>query len=591
MSLLHARAGRQPNATAFRYKARGLWHSVSWRAFEGRVSHLAVGLQQRGIGPGMTVAVASDVSPAWLFALLGVNGTGARVLSLYQGIGIDETRHVLTAHRVHALIADGLDWLAVMADHDVPLPEQVLLTTGGSPPEWNGRGVTSLNDVERSEAERGDTVARDWEDLRRLRTGDEPGLLFCTAGTTGKPTVVAHTPRSLTAMAQALISAARPSAPLGARDTAVVELPSGHVGAVLLGVVLPMLCGVVAHVPEQVVAEAVAEVRPTFSLSLGRPWEHRSSIVRVAAQETGGFKGLVFRAAQAVRRRAHAADTSKRRRSPLVALGSALAYALVFLPLLRKLGLERLRAAFVIGPIARDLVTQWRVWGVHLREVYGTTEAGILVASLAEGGRLQPADGVELVLDTSGQLLAKSAANCSGSWEDESVRTAASSGGWLPTHDAGRQEGDHVLLIGRVADLADQPDGGRVSLTRIDAALRASPYIRSAATVPAATGGGLVALLDVDFESVAKWANWTGISFRTPAALRESEDVLRMIDQEVTAVNAHLVSSGLPRITAVSLSPTPFAVGRELAPTWSVRRDRLSLPATARPIAAGTVDG
>jgi long-chain acyl-CoA synthetase len=176
------------------------------------------------------------------------------------------------------------------------------------------------------------------------------------------------------------------------------------------------------------------------------------------------------------------------------------------------------------------------------------------------------------MLDTGGQLLAKSA------------------GGWLPTHDAGRQDGDDLLLVGRSADLVELPGGDRVSLTRIDAALRASPYIRSAATLPA-SDGGLVAVLDVDFESVARWANSTGISFRTPAALRESEDVLRMLDQEVTAVNAHLVSSGLPRITAVSLSQRPFAVGRELAPTWAVRRDRVGLPTMARPIADGTVDG
>jgi long-chain acyl-CoA synthetase len=580
LSLLRRRAARDPNRVAFRYKARGIWHGVTWHDLATQVQDLAVGLRDAGIAPGMLVAVVADVSPSWLLSLLSVYSLGAKPLSLYIDLGGEELSAIFTIHNIQAAIIDRRDWMEALAERGVRLPKRIFSTGSGGGARWDAKKFLSLSDVASQGAARRLEADSEWAGLEGERTGDEPALLFSTAGTSGQPRLVVHSSASLISAAQRLMGELSPRGRVRSTDTAVIELPAGHIGAVLMSMFVPMLTCMVPHLPEQVIAEAVAEVRPTLSLALAQAWEMRQARIQVRADEATGMRRLVLRAAERASTRFHRASATGNRKPLLTRLANALAYCLVLLPLQRQLGLERMSPnnPVVIGPLAAGVVELWQSWGISLREVYGTAETGGLVAWLNEE-RLVACDGIDLALDDDGRLMIHSDALCTGYWDAGSVREAVDSDGWLPTRDIARAvEGNDLILVGPESDLVK--NGSRrspSSLVAIDAALRCSPYVRAAAVLQG-LDAAITAVLDLDPESVLRWATRSGIGIMSAQALMESADVLNMLTDEIGRVNRALAAKAIPKVDTFALSPRRFALGRELSPTWAIRRRNVSWP-------------
>lgn len=553
--LVRARAREQPDQVAFRYKMRGVWHDVSWEACAKRMTAVAAGLAELGVKPGDCVAVAAPASPAWLFAILGVHAAGALPLSVYQGLPPGDLAAVFADQKVTAAIAE-LGWLEMLVDNTISLPGVVVLTDSQRPAEWVGGAVVMLADLE----DKGGVGSSPGADAAT------PAFLFATAGTGGSVKVVAHSARSLVAAARAVAEPDSRLQPLGRQDTTVVELPTGHVGALLAAIVLPATHGVVSHLPEVKAADAVREVHPTLSINLAGAWERTAARVQVAASGTRGLKGFLFRLAQRVRRSEFDRGAKQALPSSLLA---HLAYLAIFFPLLSKLGLERLRAAYVVGVTSPDELSLWRAWGVKLTQAYGLAEAGPIVAR-ASGTSLTPAAGLEIKLGRGGALLVRGDAVCTGYRRQGKVHPAVDDDGWLDTGDLGAEAGEGIRVFGERADIVDEP-GGRIPLSLIDAVLRYSPYVRVAITAPAGRGGGLEARVVADLGSIARWATAHGVSYRSPAALAESDGVTQLFKEELVEANRRLERRSLRPIESIAVATAPLEAG-VVTPTGSVRR-------------------
>jgi long-chain acyl-CoA synthetase len=578
--LLAGKAAREPRATAFRYKSRGLWHSVTWRDYEAGVIDRALGLRDARVVRGMVVPVVSDIGPDWVFAVTALIAIGARPLMLYQSIGIEGVRRVFEDHDPSCLVVDGLDWPAVLQEREVRLPQRIFLMSAESTSRWKDHEIVRMADVASTGRRLRESNPDGWAALQSEANADDPTILFVSAATSRAPKLVEHSLGTLTRTAQALIESPIAAGRLGPKDSLVLESPTGHVATFLNAILLPMLCGLVAHLPERVVAEAIAEVRPTFSFGFAHSWEFRASQIRVAVRESRGFRGSLFRSAERIRHRVRNTAGSGRQASVGARVIASIAFLFVFLPLISKFGLERLRTGLVIGPVEPELINLWRAWGVDLLQVYGTTEVGPLVARVTDRDVLRPVDGVALSLGPGGEITIRRAAA-----ENEALPggVAAATSSELTVDDLGTAVESGIRLLGRPADVVDTDGRGRIPLAAVEAALRFSPYIRAAA-VNADALGALTAVLDLDFEFVARWANVVGLAFRTPAALRESDDVLGMVASEVHAANQRLASRGMPAVASFAIASRPFVVGRELSPSWSVRRPRVETPEKFQPV-------
>ena len=586
VSLLRARAAEAPAKVAIRFKSRGLWHDVTWRELEERVAAQAVGLRDAGVAPGTCVAIVADASPSWLSSILAVHSLGAWPLSLYQGLGADEVSHIFSTVSIATLIVDGLDWLAVLEARRVRAPERVILdSTGAAPSTWGGRAVATLETIEASGRDRMRADQKIWESLATARTPDDPALLVTTAGTAGMPRVIAHSSSTLLEAARRVVAEMGDPRPLGPKDAIVLELPTGHMGAVLVSLMLPVLTGIVAHLGEpELAAEATRDVCPTVSIAFGRIWELQAARVELAARLAKGLRRRVFRWAEASRRTSARAADSRARRSPRNAVGASLSFALVFIPLLRKLGLERMRQAIVLGAVAPQIVEQWRAWGVELRPAYGLAETGPVVARLA-GSSITAARGVELSVDPTGGLLVRTGSLHRGVLEGTAIRPVQGDGGWFRSGDLAAGTKDKPILLGRGAEDAATRGARPFASAAVQAALRSSPYIRAAA-VMRTDNGDVTALIDLNLDTVVRWGSSVALSYSTPASLRASHEVLALISDEVARVNTWLVRNELPAITSIAISPVAFAVGRELSPTYDVRLRRITLPAEVATVGA-----
>jgi long-chain acyl-CoA synthetase len=264
----------------------------------------------------------------------------------------------------------------------------------------------------------------------------------------------------------------------------------------------------------------------------------------------------------------------------VLAAAYAVARALVFRPLLDKVGFIRVRRALSAGaPLPPQVMALWQIWGLNLAEFYGQTEQGGACISGQRGPRPRPGDvgapapNIRVRLAEDGEVLVAGPDFFEGYWKDPAATAATYHDGWLCTADVGEwTPAGGLRLLDRKKDVLITAGGKNVSPAQVENALRASPYISEAAVF----GDGrkyLVALLEVDYETVAEWARAHGVAYTGYTSLAHHPDVTRLIAREVDQANAHLAR--VEQVKAFRILPKeldPEEEGEPITPTRKVKR-------------------
>ncbi len=109
--------------------------------------------------------------------------------------------------------------------------------------------------------------------------------------------------------------------------------------------------------------------------------------------------------------------------------------------------------------------------------------------------------------------------------------------GWLCTGDVGQLDPDGYLYItDRKKDILITSGGKNIAPSEIENHLKFSPYINEAIIVGDARPY-LTALIQIEFETVSKWAMDEKIAFTTFKSLATAEPVYRLIKAEVNRCN------------------------------------------------------
>jgi len=572
--LLQRSVSSSPDAVALRFKARGLWHDVTWQECQTRVVELAVGLDHLGVRAGDSILVMGNASAEWVYSCLALSAIGARALCVYRRLGVADVRNVLQSVRVDTAIVDDTGWLEALESEDTAAPQRTIVL-GAKSAGRASVGALSLSEV--TAIGRDIRQKRDvsWETLSAGRSADEVSIIFCSAGSTGQPKLVAHSSRTLIVSTLLLLERAKVRRPLGQRDVVVVELPTGHVGATIAAILLPMLTGLVAHMPETTVSGALEEVHPTLSINTAHAWEDMATRVHLAGLTARGLRSLALRWTARVRRPAAAEMRGGERARGLGRVASAVAYGLVCRPLLRLLGLDRLRLALVVGRISPELIGFWRQWGIDLLPIFGSAETGLCIAGL-EDGSPRPAGEVLIRRDAAGGMSVRTDSLCCG-YVRGSDLIPAGEDGWHHTGDSLAQDADRLIFLGPPGDLVDASSGATASLSEFEAHLRSSPYVRAAAAF-AGDNRTIGVLLELDFNAIASWASVSGVKYQSPAALVDSGAVSALIEEQLVSANQWLVDRGLPKVSRVAYGSQRLVPGEALTPTWGLRRARVAMP-------------
>jgi len=545
--LLHwARA--RPDAVALRQKQFGVWQPLTWREYAERASCLALALLELGLQPGEKVAILGENRSEWVIAQFGVGLAGGIVAGVYPTSPGVEIEYLLQLAGSPVIVCEDQEQLDKVLSVRANLPglRQIVLIDPRGLRHYDRAGIHEFEALIKQGRRLAAAQPTRIETLAAAQKLGDIGLIVFTSGSTGKPKAAQMSWRGLGSAARGLNSV------LGCTegDALVSYLPLCHVAEQMFSIHVPLATGAVVNFAESLrtVQEDLRELSPQVFFGVPRIWEKFHASIQTKLREAGGWRLALYQRAMASVGRFAALPL--RRRTLAQRVVWAFWYVLVLRALLNYVGLRRCRVAISSGaPIAPDILHFFRVLGVPIREAYGLTEAsGATTMQPSDASPVGtvgvPYPGVELQLADDGEILIRGDVVFRGYYRNpEATAEAIDADGWLHTGDVARWDdgptGRELRIIDRKKDIMITAGGKNITPSEIENALRISPFIKEAIVI-ADRRRFVSALLQIDFESVANWAEGQGLAYTNFKSLVEQAQVRAMIENEVAVVNARL---------------------------------------------------
>jgi long-chain acyl-CoA synthetase len=579
--VLAARAREMPNAVAYRAKKLGIYRERTWREYAALVGRVAVGLAKLGLARGERIAIIGDACEEWVLADMAAQALGAVSYGIYPTASAAETEYQLRDGGACIVVAENqeyVDKLLPILDR-LPRVRHIVVIDTRAMFAYRHEKLTSFAALLESDIP-GDAIAR-LEALAAELSPEGPAFIIYTSGTTGHPK-------------GALCSHGRHLAgtynivqhyPLLAQpQRTVVYLPLSHGLGRDIAITLPLISGLVPHFGEDVeeLGSTLFEVAPSVLFTVPRYLQKFASRVLVALMDSSAFKRRMYEIAMKVGRR-YVRRRWEGRTGALDRALYALARALVFRPILNKLGLDELRLVICAGaPLPVETATLWQIWGVNLCEAYGQTEEVGAIISGQRGPFPRPGDvgtlavGWELRLAESGEIQLR------GDYvfeeylgQPEATREVRGADGWLRTGDIGEWQNGRLRLLDRARDFIVTAGGKTLSPSYIENILRASPYIAEVAVFGHARKY-LSALVEIDFDTVSDWARGRNIPYSGFTSLANHPQVEALLKSEIERANGELAR--VEQIKAFRILPKaldPEEEGEPITPTRKVKRQQM----------------
>jgi long-chain acyl-CoA synthetase len=367
-------------------------------------------------------------------------------------------------------------------------------------------------------------------------------LMIFTSGSTGRPKAAMLSYDNLNASTEGAIAFYG----FSREDSVLSYLPLCHVAEQSFTVLFSLAVGCPVNFAESLrtVQTDLREIAPSIFLGVPRIWEklHAAMYIRIA-QAGRVRKALFERAFESVK---DFAATPRSKWSLAQRAKYAFWYVVVFRALLNFIGLRTCRLAFSgTAPIAPDLLAFYRTLGVPIREIYGMTE----VSGISTGQRTgfsptgtvgEPIPTVEIRLAEDGELLMRGRSVFKGYYRNEqATREAVDAEGFLHSGDVGEWVDGELRIVDRKKDIMITSGGKNISPSEVENTLKFSPYIKEAIAV-GERRNYVAALIQIDYETVGKWAEDHGLAYTNFRNLAENPGVRELIQAEVDKANARM---------------------------------------------------
>lgn len=544
--MLRERALNAPDAIAIRQKDFGIWNPCTWKGYWQRACHIGLGLHALGVTEGSHIGVISDNRLEWVLAQMGAGVIGAVTVGVYPTSPAVEASYVLAHADVELVFCEDQEQAEKVLESLDGLPALkhiVVMETKGFrnyPDAMRGR-IHSFAELEALGRERMAAEAGIIDDTLNRQTLDDIGLMIYTSGSTGKPKGAMITYRNMRAVVPGIVDRLE----LQPSSSHLSYLPLCHVAEQMLTTFVPIYLGSQVNFGESLrtVQEDLREVAPTLFLGVPRIWEKLYAAITIKMEESHApMRRLYQRALAACEPFAHKSAGQRSLREQWV---YRFWYWLVLRALLNFIGLRKAKVALTgAAPISPAVIRYFRTLGVPLIEVYGLTESTgmILGQSLDDvrwGSVGSPCTGVECRASDTGELLVRGDMVFAGYYKSPEQTLEVIQDGWLLTGDVVRIDGDTLYIVDRLKDVMITAGGKNLTPSEIENAVKASPYIKECIIV-ADRRKFVAALVQIDFETVSKWAESRGIAFTHFRSLAEHSEVRKLVDEEIDRANGTL---------------------------------------------------
>ncbi len=542
--MLRERARTDAAHVAIRQKDFGIWKPFTWADYHRRASAFGLGLAALGVAQGGHVGVLSENRVEWLLAQMGVGLIGAVTVGVYPTSPSSEVAYVVGHADIEIMVCEDQEQTDKLLEARATLPRLrkiVVIETKGlrSFTAEERALITTFGEVEQLGAESGAQATID--SALAAQTLDDIGLIIYTSGSTGKPKGAMLSWRNIRGVAPGIIERLR----LTSASSHLSYLPLCHVAEQMLTSFVPAYLGSQVNFGESIrtVQEDLREVAPSVFLGVPRIWEKMYATLLIKRQEAGGLRGLLFD--RAVAACTPLADKSRARWSIVDRARFALYYLLVFRALQNFCGLRLTKVALTgAAPIPPDVVRFFRTMGVPLIEVYGLTESSGMVTGhpvdqVVIGTVGTPTVGVEYRVGEQDELLLRGDMVFVGYYKNPEATATSIQEGWLHTGDVVREESGQLRIVDRLKDIMITAGGKNLTPSEIENTMKASPYIKECIVVADARRF-VSALVMIDFDTVAQWAQAQRIAFTHFRSLVELPVVRTLIEAEIASGNARL---------------------------------------------------
>jgi len=542
--MLRQRAQSDPARVAIRQKDFGIWKPFTWADYHRRASAFGLGLSALGVPAGGHVGVLSENRIEWVLAQMGAGLIGAVTVGVYPTSPSSEVAYVVGHADITVMVCEDQEQTDKLLEARASLPalkKIVVMETKGlrSFSAAERELITTFAEVERLGEQSGAQATIDAA-LAAQRL-DDIGLMIYTSGSTGKPKGAMLSWRNIRGVVPGIVERLR----MDAGSSHLSYLPLCHVAEQMLTSFVPAYLGSQVNFGESIrtVQEDLREVAPSIFLGVPRIWEKMHATLSIKRQEAGGLRGALYDRALA----ACAPLAAKRRADWSLAERARFAwhYLLVFRALQNFCGLRKTRVALTgAAPIPPDVVRFFRTLGVPLIEVYGLTESSGMVTGhpvdeVVIGTVGTPTLGVEARIGEQGELQLRGEMVFCGYYKNPEATAQSIVGGWLHTGDVVREEAGQLRIVDRLKDIMITAGGKNLTPSEIENAMKASPYIKECIVV-ADQRRFVSALVMIDFDTVAQWAQARRIAFTHFRSLAELPEVRALIEQEVARGNGQL---------------------------------------------------
>ena len=543
--ILRERARSDAQRVAIRQKDFGIWKPFTWANYYERASHFGMGLRCIGLAAGGHVGVIAENRIEWVLAQMGTGLVGGVTVGVYPTSPTPEVAYVVGHADIEIMVCEDQEQTDKLLEAlpDLPrLRKIIVMETKGlrSFTPQQRAIIMTFAEVEQLGAQQGDPQCI--EAALKAQSLDDIGLMIYTSGSTGKPKGAMISYRNIRGVVPGIAERLH----MHAGTTHLSYLPLCHVAEQMLTTFCPIYLGSQVHFGESIrtVQEDLREIAPSMFLGVPRIWEKLHSSISIKLQEAGGWRQTLFDKALAA-----CSPLAEKARSQWT-LAERLRFGMYYWLILRSLqnfiGLRKATVALTgAAPIPPDVVRFFRVLGVPLIEVYGLTESTGMVTGhelhhVQVGTVGIPTQGVTHRVDpVTGEFQIQGDMVFAGYYKNPEATAQTVQDGWLHTGDVVREVNGQLQIVDRLKDIMITAGGKNLTPSEIENTMKGSPYIKECIVV--ADGRKFVsALIQIDYETVGKWAETQRIAFTHFRSLVENERVRQLIDGVIAQGNARL---------------------------------------------------
>lgn len=541
----------QGDQLALREKELGIWHRYTWRDYFLKVRRSALGLKKLGFKPGDKLSIASEDTPEWMYGDLATQALGGVAVGIYPTNPWPELTYIIDHSESRFAICGDQEQVDKIIDarangEALPTLEKVICVDMKGMRHYDQDWIISFDDllalgdkyVDESPA-----AEADFQTELESRDPTDVAVLVYTSGTTGPPKGAMLSHKNL------IIGAHPIKEKFGFNRSnyeVVCYLPLCHAAERLFSTVQHCMTGGIVNYAESVdtVAQDVREIAPKAFLGVPRIWEKLQQGIYIRMQDATPLQKWVFefcmKKGRGVSDRT-AANRGKRSFSDQIIY--FFLWVICFRSLHKYLGLYRARANFCGGAsISPEVIRFFHILNIPVFQAYGQTEsAGLSFIQDREhceiGATGLPVAGLEYKLTDEGELLIKFDSVFVGYYKNDEVTAETVVDGWLHTGDIVEfSDIGELLIVDRKKAIIITSGGKNISPSEIENSLKDSLYIREVIVV----GEGknyLGALIQIDFDTVGKWAQERKIAYTTFNSLSKLPEITELINEEVNRVN------------------------------------------------------